>query len=92
MKDSLEILAKNPHFKRVIIEGYFEDKAIALVSALASPNREHPDCQKAIQKQIEGIGALQQHFNIIKAEGSLAEKAVHENEIYLERLLEEDGE
>ena len=36
MKDSIEVLRKCPHFKRVILDGYFKNSAIDGVSMLGN--------------------------------------------------------
>ncbi len=85
----LKKLVKNREFKKLILEGYFEDRAIELVSAKAQPNMDTDEMQATIVREIDAIGGLQQWFSYLRMEASAAEKAVSQHEHLLTELEEE---
>ena len=80
-------LVENPGFQEIIEKGYFEDEAVRLVGALASPGLADEVSQNEMQKDIHAIGRLRQYFYAITAQGRAAEGAIksHENELDLMR-------
>lgn len=89
MADSLERLHKNRDFKKIFTECYFKDEPARLVGLKADPNMLSDDNQKAILKDIDGIGCLQQFFRAIYQRGAWAERALQEGENELAELAEE---
>ena len=80
-------LVDNKDFQEIIEKGYFEDEAVRLVGALASPGLADEVSQNEMQKDIQAIGRLRQYFYAITAQGRAAEGAIksHENELDLMR-------
>ncbi len=69
LKDSLEILEKNKHFKKVILEGYFKDKAVNGVSLLASPQIKRSGARTDIMESLIAISQLEDYFITIRSLG-----------------------
>lgn len=89
-RNCLERLTKNKDFKTVVLEGFFEQEAIRLVHAKASPVCDSPESQASILSQIDAIGNFRAYLGLIMQEGNMAERAVGQHEEELERALEED--
>lgn len=70
----LERLQENRDFIKLITEGYFEQEAIRLVRAKANNEMQTPEKQAAIMKDIDGIGALYQYFDTVRALGQIANR------------------
>lgn len=69
MKQSLERLEANPDFQKVILEGYFKDKAINGVSLLASPRIKAEGKRGDIMEALVAISHLQDYFIVTKQLG-----------------------
>lgn len=87
--DALERLKNNRDFKRVMIEGYFEQEAIRLVHLKSDQNVQTPDLQKSILTQIDAIGAVSQYFNTVLHKAAIARKAIASDEEAREEILAE---
>ncbi|TXH13303.1 MAG: hypothetical protein E6R03_11530 [Hyphomicrobiaceae bacterium] len=87
--DSLERLRANRDFKRVILEGYFEQEAIRLVQLKADPNMQSLDSQKSIIAQIDAIGSLGQYFHAVYQKAQIARKAIVSDEETRDELLQD---
>jgi hypothetical protein len=74
MWKSLEILHSNPHFKRVILEGYFKDKAVNGVSMLAHRTTLQEGSRPDILESLMAVSRLQNHFITIENLGSVPEE------------------
>lgn len=70
MAQSLERLEKNEDFKRVILEGYFKDKAINGVSLLATDHVKRGGFRGDIMEQLVAISQLEDYFIMIKSLGT----------------------
>lgn len=90
--DALERLRSNRDFKKVIMEGYFEQEAIRLVHLKADPNMQSPDSQKSIIAQMDAIGSLNQYFHAVYQKSQIAKKAVIADEEARDELLAEGAE
>ena len=66
MLASLEALEKNEDFKRVILDGYFKDKAINGVSLLAVDQIKQSGARGDVMEQLVSISQLQDHFSTIR--------------------------
>lgn len=88
--DALERLKNNRDFKKVMIEGYFEQEAIRLVHLKSDPNVQSPEMQKSIMSQIDAIGAISQYFSTVMHKSSIASKAIASDEEARDELLEEE--
>ena len=60
-------------FKKVILEGYFKDRAIDGVSMLATDYTRQTGTRGNILETLVAISLLQDHFGVIKNLGSIAE-------------------
>lgn len=86
---SVERLRKNRDFKQVVLDGFFQDEAVRLVTLKADPNLQSAENQESIIKQMDAIGAFQQYLNTCLALGNMAEKALEEDEATREEILAE---
>jgi len=69
LKEALERLEKNKDFKKVILEGYFKDKAINGVSLLASPQIKRNGARTDVMEALIAISQLEDFFITIRAMG-----------------------
>ena len=83
-------LVDNKDFKEIIEKGYFEDEAVRLVGALASPSLADDVSQSEMQKDMIGVGRLRQYFYAIVQQGRAAANAVKADEAELELLRAEE--
>jgi hypothetical protein len=81
LAEALDQLHRSPAFKKIILKGYFEDKAQNLVQMTALPQNEQQE--KLIHNGMVGISALQQHFRAIYREGEQAQLDLEEYELAL---------
>lgn len=88
--EALERLRNNRDFKKVMLEGYFEQEAIRLVHLKSDQNVQSPDMQKSIIAQIDAIGAVSQYFSTVMHKASIARKAIASDEEAREEILEEE--
>jgi hypothetical protein len=88
--ESLDRLKANRDFKRVVIEGYFEQEAIRLVHLKSDPNLQSAEHQKSIMAQIDAIGAVSQYFGTVLHKASLARKAIAADEETRDEILAEE--
>lgn len=89
---ALERLLNNRDFKRVILEGYFREEAVRLVSAKADVACQSGASQASILKQIDAIGCVQDYLRLIQHHASQAEKEVADHEETREEILAEGDE
>jgi hypothetical protein len=88
MRD-LDDLHKNPLFKKIIIDGYFTEEASRLVLLKAAPAMVDEFSQEIVDKSIIGIGALDQYFRKIYAQGNALARDISANELTLDELRAE---
>ena len=69
MAQALERLEQNEDFKRVILDGYFKDKAINGVSLLATDHVKRGGFRGDIMEQLVAISQLEDYFITIKGLG-----------------------
>jgi CHAT domain-containing protein len=89
---SLERLRNNRDFKKVIQEGYFQQEAIRLVHLKSDYSFQTPERQKSILTQIDAIGNLNQYFETVFHQASLARKAIEADEYTRDEILAEGAE
>lgn len=70
MVESLERLHQNEDFKRVILQGYFQDKAINGVSMLAQDSVVDGGRRSAVMEDLIAVSSLQDHFITIRNLGA----------------------
>lgn len=80
MRQALERLEANPDFQKVILDGYFKDKAINGVSLLASPKIKIQGKRPDIMEALVAISQLQDYFITIKHMGAEIEDEEDEEE------------
>ena len=80
LKESLEKLEGNEDFKKVILEGYFKDKAVNGVSLLASPQIKRNGARSDVMEALIAISQLEDYFLTIKAMGEEPEADEDEEE------------
>lgn len=68
--NDLESLEKDPRFQRLILEGYFKDRAVNAVSMLAVDSVKKQGQRTDIMEDLISISNLQEHFIMIKNLGS----------------------
>ena len=62
MRQALERLENNPDFQKVILDGYFKDKAVNGVSMLASGYIKKNGLRADIMESLVAISQLQDYF------------------------------
>ena len=95
MRDTLTRLLNNDDFNTIISEGYFQNEAAKLVMLRAAPEMQDPEMRAVIDRQLDSIGYLRQHFLMINAFGRTAEKTLADNEETMAEILigdTDDGE
>lgn len=68
---SLERLQKNKDFKRLILDGYFKDKAINGVSLLAQPGIKQSGRRPDVMEELIAISHLEDFFIVVENLGSV---------------------
>jgi hypothetical protein len=71
MWSSLERLKANKDFQRVVLDGYFKDKAINGVSMLAQDAVIQNGHRPAVMEELVAISHLEDHFITIENLGSV---------------------
>jgi len=71
MWESLRNLRNNPDFKRVVLQGYFRDKAVNGVSLLAQDAVIANGQRSAIMEDLIAISSLEDFFITIENLGSI---------------------
>lgn len=74
--DALVRLKNNRDFKRIIEQAYFEEEAVRLVHAKASPHMQSEESQKSLLTQMDSVGNLSQFFQTLAYKAEMARKAV----------------
>lgn len=87
--ESLERLRSNRDFKKIFIEGYFEQEAIRLVHLRADQNMQSADSRKSIDAQIDAIGTVHQYLQTISIQAQMAARGMEADEETRDILLVE---
>jgi hypothetical protein len=87
--EALKRLGTNKDFKKIILEGYFENEASRTVLLKADPSLSKPEDQVMLDHSIIAIGQLRQYFLMINAMGQQALKAKEYDEETRQELLAE---
>lgn len=88
--DALERLRNNRDFKKVFIEGYFEQEAIRLVHLKADSNLQAPEAQQSIVAQMDAIGGVLQYMQTVMVRADMARRSVAADEQTRDEILAED--
>lgn len=70
MRQALDRLEANPDFQKIILEGYFRDKAVNGVSLLASPLVKRNGSRGDVFESLIAISQLQDYFITIRDMGA----------------------
>lgn len=89
MNDAVDRLWENKDFRTVVLDGYFRDYAVEMVTAKSNPGCQTEQIQAAIIRSIDGIGNLKQYFSKLDKEADMARQAILDSEIELEELRSE---
>lgn len=73
LNHALKQLHENPHFQKVILEGYFKDKAVDGVSMLANPVVMREGKRGEILESLVAVSHLQDYFITISNLGEVVE-------------------
>ena len=68
---ALDRLEKNEDFKKVILEGYFKDKALQGVNILATDHVRANNLRPVVMEELIAISHLQDYFFMVKNLGSI---------------------
>lgn len=79
MAEDLAELKKDARFQRVILEGYFKEKAVRGVSLLATDYVKSKGLRADVMEQLVAISNLEDYFATIENLGSIPEE--DENEV-----------
>jgi hypothetical protein len=83
-------LSRNPDFRKLIMEGYFETETARLGLLVGDPH--HADSQEMIMNDLKGTGALKRFFQNIFLLGRTAAAEIESSGYTLQELRdEEDG-
>ena len=80
MRQALERLEQNPDFVKVIMDGYFKDKAINGVSLLASNYIKKNGLRPDVMESLVAISQLQDYFITVKQLGAELPEEDYEDE------------
>jgi hypothetical protein len=72
MAESLERLHQNPDFQKVILQGYFTDKAVNGVSLLAKDSIVEAGRRSEVMEDLIAVSSLQDHFITIRNLGTVS--------------------
>lgn len=87
----LERLKSNKDFKKVFLEGYFEQEAIRLVHLKADPSQQSAEKQQAIIAQMDAIGAVSAYLNTALHLARMANRQIESDEQAREELISEEA-
>lgn len=79
---SLERLKENKDFQRVILEGYFKDKAVNGVSLLAQDAIVQNGHRTAVMEDLIAISSLEDFFVTIENLGTIPSEDEEEEELH----------
>lgn len=87
--DAFDRLTKNPDFRKIILEDYFEKEPARLVGLLTDSEMMDDDNQTGLKNDMIGISVLRKHFMVIQRIANQMRNAVAQSEAELESLREE---
>ena len=90
MKNDVEKLYRNPIFKRVILNHYFEQEPVRICMMKAAPSQQGEKEQKELMKMLDGIGALDLYLRSRMMIGMNAETAINAMEDERDMMQAED--
>lgn len=87
--ECLERLSQNRDFKKLILEDYFREEAIRLVSLRGDPNMQTPDKQASVLAQIDAMSAFQAYLRKVSKMAEMAKSSVEADETTAEEIRRE---
>lgn len=87
---AVERLRNNKDFKKIVIDGYFNQEAVRLVHLKGEPSMQKDDSQVSIVKQMDAIAAFSQYLTIVILQANQAEKQRVGDEETMAELLSEE--
>jgi hypothetical protein len=91
-RDALNRLCKNPDFELIINDEYLREESVRLTYSKGSPNMQGEANQKAIIRDIDGIGCLYQYLHNIHMVGNNAEESQESERENLEFLRSQESQ
>ena len=88
LEDSIQLakdlneLHEDERFKRVILDGYFEEEAKRLFSVLVTPSTLKRDVVQNIQDKLSSIRNLKQFFGVVLQNANMAPELIEEEKAY----------
>ena len=79
LAETLSVLEKNRHFKKLFLEYYLDKYCRRLVELRANPSMQDDGNQKFIDNQLTAMGHLAQFMNFIEQEGNQAKRLLAQN-------------
>jgi hypothetical protein len=87
--DALDRLRNNRDFKKLVLEGYFEQEAIRLVHLMSDSNMQSPNTQAAIYKEMTGIGMFRSYLDTLATSARVARRTLESDEATRDEILAE---
>ena len=87
--EALERLFKNPDFKKIIMEDYFEKEPARLVGLLTDSEMQDESNQTGLKNDMIGVSVLRKHFIVIQRIANQMTNAVAQSEAELDSLRNE---
>ena len=91
LRDEVLRLSNNDTFKKVIMQGYFENEAVRLVHLMGDPRLKEAD-REAVQRDMMGIGALKRFLSNMVQMGNAAEKEIADHRETLASIEAENSD
>jgi hypothetical protein len=88
---AIERLKSNRDFRKMVLEGYFEQEAVRLVHLKADPSMQSPTHQAAILRDIDAIGAFKTYLDTVLFKSDMAAASLADSEAALADALAEEG-
>ena len=92
LRDLVLKLNRNPAFRKVVNENYFEKEAARLALLLTDPAIIMNDQATMVHNDIAGVGAFKRYLSILVQMGNQAEDAILNAEAELEDIRAEEQE
>lgn len=87
--NALDRLRNNRDFKKVVMEGFFNQEAARLVHLMADSNMQAPETQSSIYKQMVAIGGFRDYLDTLSIRADMARRAVEADEATRDEMLAE---
>lgn len=84
-----EKLAKNPAFKKLVLDGYFVDEAARLAHLVSDPNLSEEQ-RAMVNRDLIGIGAFKRYLQTVRQLAGMASREIADAEYELDALRAED--